>query len=61
MSSHQWIDMEECQKENVPELLERLRSSEGYRVVGLEQTSESRTLGERTTKFSEKNSYFIRR
>ena len=36
--------MAECTARDIPSLLKQLRSN-GYQIVGLEQTSDSRTLG----------------
>ena len=61
MSSHQWMEISECRFDvknqdytEIEKLLKFLRNSEGFKIVGLEQTSESEQLGAVNTGFSEK-------
>lgn len=51
VSAAEWIDIKECKEDNLPKWLNE-RKSEGYTIVGLEQTSSSICLS--TLSFPEK-------
>jgi len=65
MSSHQWMEISECRfdekakgadkYDEIEKLLHDFKYKEGFKIIGLEQTSESQRLGAEGTTFSEKS------
>lgn len=65
MSSHQWMEISECRfdekakgadkYDEIEKLLHDFKYKEGFKIIGLEQTSESQRLGAEKTTFSEKS------